>query len=80
VRESDWATILPVVAVKRAVDLKLLRSQRIVEPEIPRDVVVASPSARPPSLAAELFLKILKANVNELLDSKRIRSGRSTKS
>jgi DNA-binding transcriptional LysR family regulator len=80
VRGSDWATILPVVAVKRAVDLNLLRSQRIVDPEIPRDVIVASPTTRPPSLAAELFLKILKAKVNELLDSKRIRSERSPKS
>ena len=71
VRGSDWATILPVIAVKRAVDLNLLRSQRIVEPEIPRDVIVASPTTRPPSLAAELFLKILKTKVNELLDSKR---------
>lgn len=70
VRESDWATILPVVAVKHAVDLKLLRSQRIVEPDIPRDVIVASPATRAPSLAAELFLKILKTKVNELLDRK----------
>ena len=70
VRESDWATILPVVAVKHAVDLKLLRSQRIVEPDMPRDVIVASPTTRAPSLAAELFLKILKTKVNELLDRK----------
>jgi LysR family nitrogen assimilation transcriptional regulator len=67
VRQSDWATILPVVAVKRAVDQKLLRSQRIVEPHIPRDVVVASPKTRAPSLPAELFLKILKTKINELL-------------
>lgn len=70
VRESDWATILPVVGVKRLVDRKLLRSQRIVEPDIPRDVIVASPTTRAPSLAAELFLKILKTKVNELLDRK----------
>jgi LysR family nitrogen assimilation transcriptional regulator len=70
VRTSDWATILPVIAVKRAVDQKLLRSQRIVEPDIPRDVIVASPATRAPSLAAELFLKSLKAKVNELLDRK----------
>jgi DNA-binding transcriptional LysR family regulator len=67
VREGDWATILPVVAVKRAVDQKLLRSQRIVEPEMPRDVIIASPTTRAPSLAAELFLKILKATVNKFL-------------
>jgi DNA-binding transcriptional LysR family regulator len=68
VRKSDWATILPVVAVKNEVDQKLLRSQRIVEPDIPRDVIVVSPTTRAPSLAAELFLKILKTKVNDLLD------------
>jgi len=67
VRESDWATILPVIAVKQAVHRKLLRSQRIVDPEIPREVIVASPTTRTPTLAAELFLKILKANVTALL-------------
>lgn len=70
VRQSDYATILPVVAVKRAVDQKLLRSQRIIEPEFPRDVIVASPSTRAPSLSAELFLKILKTKINELLGRK----------
>lgn len=70
VRESDWATILPIVAVKRAVDQKLLRSQRIIEPEFPRDVVVATPATRPPSLAAELFLKILKTKIGELMSEK----------
>jgi DNA-binding transcriptional LysR family regulator len=67
VRGGDWATILPVVAVKRAVDQKLLRSQRLVEPEIPREVIVATPTTRAPSLAAEQFLKILKARVTDLL-------------
>jgi DNA-binding transcriptional LysR family regulator len=43
VRESDCATILPVVAVKRAVGRKLVRSQRIVEPAMPRELVVATP-------------------------------------
>ena len=70
VRESDWATILPVVAVKRAVDRKQLRSQRIIDPEIPREVIVASPLTRAPTLAAELFLKILKAKIDSLLERK----------
>ncbi len=70
VRESDWATILPVVAVKQLVDRKLLRAQRIVDPHIPREVVVASPTRRPPSLAAELFLGILKTRINALLGYK----------
>jgi len=70
VRQSDWATILPVVAVKSAVDQKLLRSQRIINPEFPRDVVVASPATRPPSLAAQLFLQILRTKINQLLADK----------
>lgn len=68
VRESDWATILPVVAVKRAGDRKLVRLQRIVDPEIPREVIVAAPTTRTPTLAAELFLKILKTNIATVLD------------
>jgi len=71
VRESDWATILPVVAVKKAVDRKLLRSQQIVEPDIPREVIVAAPITRTPTLAGELFLKILKVHISQLLDEKR---------
>ena len=70
VRQSDWATILPVAAVQRAVDQKELWSQRIIEPEIPRDVVVATPATRPPSLAAELFLKLLKSKTDALLSDK----------
>jgi LysR family transcriptional regulator, nitrogen assimilation regulatory protein len=67
VRESDWATILPVIAVKHATDRKFLVSQRIIDPEIPREVIVASPAIRAPTLPGELFLKILKANVAGLL-------------
>lgn len=70
VRESDWATILPIVAVKRAVDRRMLRCQRIVDPEMPREVIVAAPITRTPTLAAELFLKILKAAVSKLLEGK----------
>ncbi|HEU5067789.1 MAG TPA: LysR family transcriptional regulator [Sphingomicrobium sp.] len=67
IRESHWATILPVIAVKQAVDRKLLWSQRIVDPDMPREVVVAAPVTRTPTLAAELFLKTLKTSVATLL-------------
>jgi LysR family transcriptional regulator, nitrogen assimilation regulatory protein len=67
VRESDWATILPVVAVKRAVDNKLVRSQKIVQPAMPRELVVAYNSHRPPVLAAQLFIKVLKTHLALLL-------------
>ena len=68
VRKSDWTTILPVIAVKQSVDKRLLRAQRIVEPEIPRDVIAVSPTTRAASLSAELFLNILKARVSCLLE------------
>jgi LysR family nitrogen assimilation transcriptional regulator len=70
VRQSDWATILPIVAVKRAVNQRLIRSQRIVEPDTPREVFVATPATRALSLAAELFIKMIKASINDLLESK----------
>jgi DNA-binding transcriptional LysR family regulator len=68
VRQSEWATILPIVAVKRAVDAKLLRAHKIVEPAIPREVVVAHSAQRPPIMAAQLFVKLLKEHLNQLLD------------
>jgi hypothetical protein len=34
-------------------------------PEIPRDVTIAPPTTRAPSLVAEFFLKILKPRVTE---------------
>jgi LysR family transcriptional regulator, nitrogen assimilation regulatory protein len=69
VRESNWATILPVVAVKRAADKKLLRTQRIINPSIPREVIVASQSQRMPSLAGQLFTKALQEHVRAMLES-----------
>lgn len=70
VRQSDWATILPIVAVKRAANERLIRSQRIVEPDVPREVFVATPATRALSLVAELFVKMIKTSINELLESK----------
>lgn len=68
VRNSDWATILPIVAVKRLVDQKLLRAQKIVGPAIVREVVVAHAAQRPPGLAADLFIKTLKAHLEAMLE------------
>lgn len=69
VRESNWATILPVVGVKQAADRKLLRTQRIINPSIPREVIVASHSQRMPSLAGQLFTKVLREHIQVLLES-----------
>jgi hypothetical protein len=48
----------------------LVRSQRIIDPEMLREVIVVAPLTRTLTLAAELFLKILKANVASLLERK----------
>jgi hypothetical protein len=58
-----------VVAVKRAADKKLLRTQRIINPSIPREVIVASHSQRMPSLAGQLFTKALQEHVRAMLES-----------
>jgi DNA-binding transcriptional LysR family regulator len=67
VSETHWATILPVIAVKRAVGQKRLRSQKIVQPALPREIVVAYNAQRPPVLAAQLFIKALKEHLTHLL-------------
>jgi DNA-binding transcriptional LysR family regulator len=69
VRKSDWATILPVVAVKQGADKKLFRIQRIINPSIPREVVVASHSQRMPSLAGQFFTKSLQDRIHVILES-----------
>ena len=66
--KSDWATILPVVAVKQAADRKLFRIQRIVNPSIPREVVVASHNQRVPSLAGQYFTNALQKRIKIILE------------
>ena len=68
VRKSDWATILPVIAVKQAADKKLLRVQRIINPTIPREVIVASHNQRMPSLAGQFFTKALQDHIRLILE------------
>jgi DNA-binding transcriptional LysR family regulator len=63
VRTSEWATILPVIAVKQAASKNVFRLQRIVNPTIPREVVVASHAGRVPSLAGQLFTKALQERI-----------------
>lgn len=63
VRTSEWATILPVIAVKQAASKNNFRLQRIVNPSIPREVVVASQAGRVTSLAGQLFTKALQERI-----------------
>jgi DNA-binding transcriptional LysR family regulator len=67
VRQSDWATVLPIAAVQRAVEAKLVRALKIVEPDIPREVVVVYNAQRPPNRAGKLLIELLRKNLEELL-------------
>lgn len=67
VRQSDWATILPITAVQRVVAAKYVRALTIVDPQISREVVVAYNAQRPPGIAGKLVIDLLKKNLEELL-------------
>jgi LysR family transcriptional regulator, nitrogen assimilation regulatory protein len=67
VRNSDWATILPVIAVKRAVDQKQLRAQKIIEPAFPRELVAVYNRQRQPAVAAQLFVDVLKNHLAQIV-------------
>jgi DNA-binding transcriptional LysR family regulator len=69
VRNSDWATVLPIVAVKRAADARQLAARKIVDPVLPREIVVAHNANRPPSVAGQHFLRLLKQEAEALLRS-----------
>jgi DNA-binding transcriptional LysR family regulator len=71
VRQSEWATILPVIAVIRAVESKMVTAHKIVEPTIMRDVVVVHNTQRPLTVAAQLFVKMLKDEVQALMGSEK---------
>lgn len=67
VRQSDFATVLPVAAVQRAVTAKLVRARQIVEPEIPREVIVVYNAQRAPSPAGKLLIETLRHHLEELI-------------
>lgn len=66
VRQSDWATVLPIAAVQRAVDGKLVRAIPIIEPSISRRVVAMYGTQRPPSVAGKLFVELLQRDFGKL--------------
>lgn len=67
VGQTDWATILPAIAVIRAIDLKLVTAHKIVDPAIMRDVVVVHTTQRPLTVAGQLFVNVLKDEVQSLM-------------
>lgn len=66
VSRSEYATVLPVLAVQKAADAGLIHYRLITDPVIRRDVVAAFSRHRPPGLAARLLIDALKA---EMLDA-----------
>lgn len=69
VRAGFGATILPLGAVRRAVEEKSLEASPLTEPEIQRTLYIAYSPGRPPSKAFLSVSQILRAVIDEMVDS-----------
>jgi len=69
VRQSDWATILPITAAERAVAAKQVRALTIVEPKISREVIVAYHAKRRSGAAEKFMVELLQRHLQQLLAS-----------
>lgn len=65
VSRSAYATILPELAVRKAVEAGIVHCRLITDPVIQREVVAASHRHRPPGLAVRLLVHALKAAMVE---------------
>jgi len=63
VRQSGWGSILPASAIGEDDLSRGLRSLSLVEPTIRRTLVATFPVLKPPSDAAQHFIKALKAAI-----------------
>lgn len=68
ISETDYASIFPSLAVKRAVLAGRIQASRIVEPVFCHNVVVAYSQSHQPSLAGRTFIELLKAKTFTMLD------------
>ena len=59
VRQSDWVTVLPAIAVHRGLADGSLRAHRIVAPRVTRQLICVHNPRRPLSEAARLFIDTL---------------------
>ncbi|MBX9587768.1 MAG: LysR family transcriptional regulator substrate-binding protein [Hyphomonadaceae bacterium] len=59
VRNSDWATVLPAIAVRQGLSDGSLKADRIVAPRLTRHIACVHNARRPLSEAARLFIEIL---------------------
>lgn len=63
IRNSDWVTVLPAIAVGRGLSAGVLRAHRIVAPRMTRQVVCVHNPRRPLSAAARLFVETVTAEL-----------------
>jgi LysR family transcriptional regulator, nitrogen assimilation regulatory protein len=68
VEQSDWITILPMIAVRSRMKYKMLRTCRIVTPRISRHVMCAYNPRRPLAPAARLFVEAMTANLSAVAE------------
>lgn len=63
------ATVLPLAAVRAAVDRQLLSAAPIIDPQITRKLVVVEPLGRPVSSAVTHFSQALRAEVAQMVEA-----------
>lgn len=63
VRNSEWVTVLPAIAVGRGLSEGALRAHRIVAPRVTRQIICVHNPRRPLSAAARLFVEVLTAEL-----------------
>jgi DNA-binding transcriptional LysR family regulator len=68
IRNSDWVTVLPAIAVGRGLSAGVLRAHRIVAPRMTRQIVCVHNPRRPLSAAARLFVETVTAELTAAAD------------
>lgn len=72
VRNSDWVTVLPAIAIGRGLAEGTLRAHRIVAPRVTRQIVCVHNPRRPLSVAARLFIEVMTAELLAAADIMRV--------
>jgi DNA-binding transcriptional LysR family regulator len=75
VRNSDWVTVLPAIAVGRGLSEGTLRAHHIVAPRVTRQIVCVHNPRRPLSAAARLFIEVMTAELLAAADVMRVSAG-----
>lgn len=69
VRQSDFVTVLPAIAVHKGLADGSLRAHRIVAPRVTRQIACVHNPRRPLSAAARLFVEVLSLELGRAADS-----------